>query len=91
MALGWCEERGTFYPISVLREIFTAEGIELGLGDPGNQFKQIRIKFSQLTELVSTVFLFNFREYPNTATCPVYPPKILKERSKKTTDKSKLI
>jgi hypothetical protein len=87
VGIGWSEEAGVFYPISVMKEIYTGESIQLGLGDPSNNYKPRLLDLSSLAKVVSTVFLFWFNQYTNTATCPVYPPKIIKEKSKKLHEK----
>lgn len=43
MGIGWSEEKGIFYPITILKENFTGENIQLGLCDPLNNYQPTRI------------------------------------------------
>lgn len=72
-----------------MRHNYTGENICLGLCDPDKNYHPKRLELQQLSLEVSSVFIYLFREYQNTVTCPVYPPKQLREKAKRKEGKEK--
>lgn len=58
IGVGWNEEKGIFYPFSLLKTNYTGENIQLGLCDPLNEYQPVRVELTQLPLLVSSLFIY---------------------------------